>query len=183
MAGLVYKRLFDCLGSRLGGLGGGGVGMEFFAAREFSCNVIIFVGGGLRNGSVNPEDAPTLYELRRQGTDFSNSHAVFPTFTTPNASAIATGHYLGDTGDFSNTLYPGFPIPTVPGVQVPYTQTPSIENDAVLGCIDEHFGGNYLDEQTLLQYARPEESVLAGVFQQGLFIQVVVAEEFIDVTP
>jgi arylsulfatase A-like enzyme len=79
----------------------------------FARNVIIFVADGLRYGSVNPEDAPTMYELREQGTYFSNSHAVFPTFTTPNASAIATGHYLGDTGDFSNTLYPGFPIPAV----------------------------------------------------------------------
>ncbi|MFZ0502143.1 MAG: alkaline phosphatase family protein, partial [Chthoniobacterales bacterium] len=61
----------------------------------FSRNVIIFVADGLRHDSVNPEDAPTLYQLRQEGTNFSNSHAVFPTFTTPNASAIATGHYLG----------------------------------------------------------------------------------------
>jgi Type I phosphodiesterase / nucleotide pyrophosphatase len=131
-------------------------------------NVIIFVADGLRHGSVNPEDAPTLYELRQQGTTFSNSHAVFPTFTTPNASAIATGHYLGDTGDFSNTLYPGFPIPTTfPGVQVPLTQTPFIENDAVLGCIDEHFGGNYLEEQTLLQYARQNGFLTAAIGKLG----------------
>jgi Type I phosphodiesterase / nucleotide pyrophosphatase len=79
----------------------------------FARNIIIFVADGLRYGSVNPEDAPTMDALRQAGTYFSNSHAVFPTFTTPNASAIATGHYLGDTGDFSNTLYPGFPIPSV----------------------------------------------------------------------
>ena len=134
----------------------------------FARNVIIFVGDGLRYGSVNPEDAPTLYELRRQGINFSNSHAVFPTFTTPNASAIATGHYLGDTGDFSNTLYPGFAIPTTfPGVQTPLTQTPFIENDAVLGCIDEHFGGNYLDEQTLLQYARQNGFLTAAIGKLG----------------
>jgi Type I phosphodiesterase / nucleotide pyrophosphatase len=167
MAGLVYKRLFNCLGSRLGRLLVSAIGVALFATPAFSRNVIIFVADGLRNGSVNPEDAPTLYELRRQGTDFSNSHAVFPTFTTPNASAIATGHYLGDTGDFSNTLYPGFPIPTVPGVQVPYTQTPFIENDVVLGCIDEHFGGNYLDEQTLLQYARQNGFLTAAIGKLG----------------
>src|SRR5260370_9378718 len=170
MAGLVYKRLFDCLGSRLGGLLVGGTGMALFATPAFSRNVIIFVADGLRNGSVNPGDAPTIYELRRQGTDFSNSHAVFPTFTTPNAAAIATGHYLGRTGDFSKTLYPGFPIATVPGVQVPYTQTPFIENDVVLGCIDEHFGGNYLDEQTLLQYARQNGFLTAATGQLGACI-------------
>ena len=133
----------------------------------FARNVIIFVADGLRNGSVNPEDAPTMYELRQRGTYFSNSHAVFPTFTTPNASAIATGHYLGDTGDFSNTLYPGFPIPSVNGVLVPYTATPFIENDAVLGCIDDHFGGNYLDEETLLQYAREHSFLTAAIGKLG----------------
>ena len=32
------------------------------------------------------------------------------TFTTANASAFATGHQLGDTGDFSNTIYVGRPV-------------------------------------------------------------------------
>ena len=39
--------------------------------------------------------------------DFTNSHSLYPTVTTVNASAIATGHYIGDTGDFGNTLYVG----------------------------------------------------------------------------
>jgi hypothetical protein len=29
---------------------------------------------------------------------------VFPTFTTANASAFATGHHLGNTGDYSNAI-------------------------------------------------------------------------------
>ena len=70
-------------------------------------NAIIFVADGLRRNSVNATDTPTLLKIRQQGVDFANSHALFPTFTTANASGIATGHYLGDTGDFSNTLHPG----------------------------------------------------------------------------
>src|SRR5262245_690173 len=73
-------------------------------------NVIIFVADGLRHGSVNATTTPTLFRVRRDGVNFINSHALFPTFTTPNASAIATSHYLGDTGDFSNAVYVGFPI-------------------------------------------------------------------------
>ena len=42
--------------------------------------------------------------------DFTNSHSLFPTITTVNASAIATGHYIGDTGDFGNTIYTGTPM-------------------------------------------------------------------------
>ena len=55
-------------------------------------NIVIFVSDGLRSGSVNAEDAPTYYEVRTRGVFFANSHSLFPTFTTANASAIATGH-------------------------------------------------------------------------------------------
>jgi predicted AlkP superfamily pyrophosphatase or phosphodiesterase len=95
-------------------------------------NVIIFVAGSLRNGSVNATDTPTLYSIRQQGVTFANSHSLFPTFTTPNASTIATGHFLGDTGDFSNTIYTGFPSPNAND-----SVTPFIESDPVLGDIDE----------------------------------------------
>ena len=43
--------------------------------------------------------------MRAQGVDFANSHSLYPTVTTPNSSAIATGHLLGDTGDFGNTIW------------------------------------------------------------------------------
>jgi predicted AlkP superfamily pyrophosphatase or phosphodiesterase len=60
-------------------------------------NIILFVADGLRRGSVSEADTPTLARVRKEGVDFRNSHSVFPTFTTANASAIATGHGLGDT--------------------------------------------------------------------------------------
>ncbi|HJW41976.1 MAG TPA: alkaline phosphatase family protein, partial [Rhizomicrobium sp.] len=63
-------------------------------------NVVIFIADGLRYDSVNPDVAPTFARIRREGVDFVNSHAMYPTVTTANASAIATGHYLGDTGDY-----------------------------------------------------------------------------------
>ena len=80
-------------------------------AEAASRNIVIFVADGLRYSSVTPQTAPTMARIRREGVDFANSHAVYPTLTTANASVIATGHYLGDTGDYANTLYAGFPIP------------------------------------------------------------------------
>ena len=73
-------------------------------------NAIIFVADGLRPGSVNPVDTPAMYRVRSEGVHFSNSHSVFPTQTMPNASAIATGHYPADTGQFANMLFVGFPV-------------------------------------------------------------------------
>ena len=125
-------------------------------------NAIIFVADGLRQGSVNEEDAPTMNLVRKQGVFFANSHALFPTFTTPNASALATGHFLGDTGDFSNTVYTGYPLPMLGG-----TQTPFIENDRVLGNIDEHFGGNFLHEETLLSFAAAHGYNTAAIGKLG----------------
>jgi len=109
-------------------------------------NVILFVPDGLRALIVDETTAPAMAAVRDKGVNFKNPHSLFPTFTTPNASAMATGHYLGDTGDFSNTIYTGIPIAG--------TLTPFLESDPVLGDVDEHFAGDYLDEVTLLKAAR-----------------------------
>ena len=73
-------------------------------------NVVLFVADGLRPGMVNERTAPAMSQLMARGVRFSNTHSLFPTFTTANASGMATGHQLGDTGDFSNTIYVGFPV-------------------------------------------------------------------------
>src|SRR5277367_4651577 len=68
-------------------------------------NVVLFVADGLRSRMVDDRTAPTMAAIAREGVSLRNSHALFPTFTTANASGMATGHMLGDTGDFSNTIY------------------------------------------------------------------------------
>ncbi len=126
-------------------------------------NVILFVADGLRSQIVTPETAPALAAVRAEGVDFQNSHALFPTVTTANASAMATGHYLGDTGDFGNFLYTGpknAPESTA-GV------TPSLEDDADLNFVNGLFGGNYLNEDTLLAQARAQGFVTASIGKKG----------------
>src|SRR5271169_4126022 len=112
-------------------------------------NVVLFVADGLRSRMVDDMTAPTMAAIAREGVSLRNSHALFPTFTTANASAMATGHMLGDTGDFSNTIYAGFEVPGAGN-----SLTPFLESDVVLGDVDEHFSGNYLDEATILKLAR-----------------------------
>jgi hypothetical protein len=127
-------------------------------------NVILFVADGLRNKIVRPDTAPTMAAIRDAGVSFPNSHSLFPTFTTANASAMATGHYLGDTGDFSNFIFTGYPV-EVPGMGK--TVTPFLENDPVLGDIDAHFGGNYLDEETIIRAAREKGMHTAAIGKLG----------------
>ena len=76
--------------------------------------------------------------------------------------SMATGHMLGDTGDFSNTIYAGFEVPGAAN-----SQTPFLENDAILGDIDEHFSGNYLNEATILKLARDKGYSTASIGKIG----------------
>jgi hypothetical protein len=107
--------------------------------------------------------------VRNHGVNFVNSHALFPTFTTPNGSAIATGHYLGDTGDFSNTIYSGYPIFNTGnfGHTTAGTNTPFIENNPILADLDDHYNGNYLSEETLLSVARAHGFNTASIGKVG----------------
>jgi type I phosphodiesterase/nucleotide pyrophosphatase len=125
-------------------------------------NLVLFIPDGLRSTIVDDALAPTLAAVRREGVDFQNSHSLFPTFTTPNASAMATGHHFGDTGDFGNTLFVGFSVAAAGN-----TVTPFIEDDRVLEELDEHFGGNYLNETMLLSAARDRGFMTATVGKLG----------------
>ena len=132
------------------------------SAAERPHNVVLFVADGLRAAVVDATTAPTMAAMAREGVYLRNSHALFPTFTTANASAMATGHLLGDTGDFSNTIYTGFEVPSVGN-----TTTAFVESDPVLVDIDEHFSGDYLDEATILKLARAKGYSTAAIGKIG----------------
>jgi len=126
-------------------------------------NVIIFVADGLRYGIVSPVTAPTLAKIQKTGVDFRNSHAVYPTVTTTNASVIATGHGVGDTGEWSNSVYFGAtPLSAAAG-----HPTPGMENDAVLEEANTRYEGNYLNEVSLLKMARDHGYQTAAVGKEG----------------
>jgi arylsulfatase A-like enzyme len=125
-------------------------------------NVVIFVGDGLRYGSVNATDAPALNAVKTEGVDFANSHSLFPTITTVNASAIATGHYIGDTGDFGNSLYVGEPLKASY-----FNRLASLEDDDVLREMNARFGGNYINETSLIAAARARGFQTAVIGKTG----------------
>jgi hypothetical protein len=133
-----------------------------FAQNDTPRNLILFVPDGLRGQIVTPQTAPAMAEVRDKGVNFRNSHSLFPTFTTANASAMATGHYLGDTGDFSNTIYTGYPVGPANG-----TVTPFLEVNPVIIDADEHFGGDYLNEETVLKMARAKGYSTAAIGKVG----------------
>jgi arylsulfatase A-like enzyme len=124
-------------------------------------NVVIFVADGLRSHAVTKESAPALAALRSEGVDFANSHSIYPTITTPNASVIATGHRLADTGDFGNTIWVGGRLGG------PYGAVVGLEDDVAQNLLNGRFGGDYLGETTLLEAARAKGFSTAVLGKQG----------------
>jgi arylsulfatase A-like enzyme len=125
-------------------------------------NLILFIPDGLRARIVTAETAPAMTAVREKGVNFKNPHSLFPTFTMANGSAMATGHYLGDSGTFSNTIFTGYASKPAGDTVAPF-----IENDAVIGDIDEHFGGDYLNEETILKMARAKGFSTAAIGKVG----------------
>ena len=125
-------------------------------------NVLLFVADGLRYVSVTPRSAPTLWRVKKKGVDFTNSHSLYPTITTVNAAAIATGHYVGDTGDFGNQMLTTFSAP-----EARNSRTPFLESDNIIGEMNDHYGGNYLNEESLLAAARKAGFATAVIGKTG----------------
>jgi arylsulfatase A-like enzyme len=125
-------------------------------------NIIVFVADGLRAAAVSPDRAPTFAKVRETGVNLANSHSLWPTITTVNASVIATGHLVGDTGDFGNTQYTGFPVVAAGG-----TVTPFIQDNQVLAELNQHHGGNFVAERSLMQAAREKGYLTAALGKVG----------------
>ena len=125
-------------------------------------NIIVFVADGLRAAAVTPERTPTFAAIRDKGVNFSNSHSIYPTITTSNASVIATGHLIGDTGDFGNVLYTGFPVASADRTVVPF-----IQNNAVLSELNQHHGGNFIAERSIMAAARENGYFTAALGKVG----------------
>jgi hypothetical protein len=103
-----------------------------------------------------------LAAVRDQGVNFREPHSLLPTFTMPTSSGLSTGHHLGDTGTYSNTVFTGYPVGPANN-----SVTPFIENDAVLGDIDEHFAGNYVNEEAVMKAARERGFSTAAIGKVG----------------
>ena len=67
--------------------------------------VVLMVWDGLRPDFVTQRDTPNLFRLAREGVRFDKHHAIFPTLTMVNATALATGAPPGINGLEGNVFY------------------------------------------------------------------------------
>src|ERR1019366_1615734 len=78
---------------------------HFDAHRGRGRIVVLMAWDGLRPDFVTQRDTPNLYRLAREGVRFDRHHAIFPTLTMVNATALATGAPPGVNGLEGNVFY------------------------------------------------------------------------------
>jgi arylsulfatase A-like enzyme len=75
------------------------------APPKFERHVVIVVWDGMRPDFVNEQNTPTLWKLARDGVTFRNHHAVYPSATMVNGTALVTGVYPSKNGIIANHVY------------------------------------------------------------------------------
>src|SRR5437870_253776 len=70
-----------------------------------SRQVVIVVWDGMRPDFVSEQNTPALWKLAREGVTFRNHHAVYPSATMVNGTAMVTGVYAGRNGITANDVY------------------------------------------------------------------------------
>jgi arylsulfatase A-like enzyme len=68
-------------------------------------HVVVVVWDGMRPDFVSEENTPALWRLAHEGVIFRNHHAVYPSATNVNGTALATGVYPGHSGVIANYEY------------------------------------------------------------------------------
>src|SRR5437764_1795070 len=70
-----------------------------------SRHVVSVVLDGMRPDFVSEQNTPALWKLAREGVTFRNHHAVYPSATMVNGTAMVTGVYPGRNGITANHVY------------------------------------------------------------------------------
>src|SRR4029077_185492 len=68
-------------------------------------HIVVVVWDGMRPDFVSEETTPTLWKFAREGVTFRNHHAVYPSATMVNGTALVTGVYPGKNGVIANYEY------------------------------------------------------------------------------
>ena len=136
---------------------------------------VIMVWDGLRPDDVNATDTPNLYALRQAGTNFSDNHSTYPTFTMMNGSSFATGSFPRTSGFYGNTFWtpPQGTANTIPvgnsagGTPQDYVDPVFTEDYQVLTTLNTYYGGQLLLLKSLFAAAQSAGMVTAAIGKSG----------------
>ncbi|HEY0369487.1 MAG TPA: alkaline phosphatase family protein [Chthoniobacterales bacterium] len=118
-------------------------------------HVVLMVWDGLRGDFVTKENAPNLSALAASGVHFRHHHSIYPSLTSVNATALATGVYPNRSGMISNWGW----RPEISGGKLTRMDFPETIRKG-----DELTGGHYLNAPTIAELvtARGGRTAIAG---------------------
>jgi arylsulfatase A-like enzyme len=126
-------------------------------------HVVVVVWDGMRPDFVTEQNTPTLWKLAREGITFRNHHAVYPSATMVNGTAIVTGIYPGKSGIIANHVYR-------PDIDPHHSI--DVELPAVVKKGDEVSGGKYILVPTIAELVQHAggRTVIASAKTVGLLL-------------
>jgi arylsulfatase A-like enzyme len=126
-------------------------------------HVVVVVWDGMRPDFVTEQNTPTLWKLAREGITFRNHHAVYPSATMVNGTAIVTGIYPGKSGIIANHVY---------RPDIDPRHSIDVELPAVVKKGDEVSGGKYILVPTIAELVQHAggRTVIASAKTVGLLL-------------
>jgi arylsulfatase A-like enzyme len=126
-------------------------------------HVVVVVWDGMRPDFVNEQNTPTLWKLAREGVIFRNHHAVYPSATMVNGTAMVTAVYPGKNGIIANHVY---------RPDIDPRQAIDVEVGSAVEKGDELSGGKYIAAPTIAELVQRAgaRSVVAAAKTVGLLL-------------
>src|SRR6266498_5926013 len=103
-------------------------------------HVVVVVWDGMRLDFVSEENTPALWKLAKEGVIFRNHHAVYPSATNVNGTAMVTGVYPSKNGIIANHVY---------RPEIDSKHPVDVETPAVVEKGDELSDGKYISVPTI----------------------------------
>ncbi len=126
-------------------------------------HVLVVVWDGMRPDFVSEQNTPTLWKLAREGVTFRNHHAVYPSATMVNGTAMVTGVYPGKNSIIANHVYRS---------DIDSHHAIDVELAPIVKKGDELSGGKYISTPTIAELVQGvgARSVVAASKTVGLLL-------------
>src|SRR2546430_12098441 len=105
-------------------------------------HVVVVVWDGMRPDFLSQENTPALWKLANEGVVFRNHHAVYPSATNVNGTALVTGVYPGHSGLIANQEY---------RPEIDRNHSIDVELPVVVEKADEFCNGKYISVPTIAE--------------------------------
>jgi arylsulfatase A-like enzyme len=126
-------------------------------------HIVVVVWDGMRPDFISEKTTPTLWKLGREGVTFRNHHAVYPSATMVNGTALVTGVYPGRNGVIANYEY---------RPEIDRRRPINVESPAAVGRGDELSHGKYICVPTITELVQRAggRTVIAAAKTVGLLL-------------